>query len=40
MLGEVMKKQSDFKSAFYISLAVFTVAAIIVGNIIVSTVRF
>ena len=35
-----MKKQSDFKSAFYISLAIFTVAAIIAGTIIVNTVRF
>lgn len=35
-----MKKQSDFKSAFYISLAVFTLGAIVAGSIIVSTVRF
>ena len=35
-----MKKHSDFKSAFYISLAIFSVAAIIAGAIIVSTVRF
>jgi len=36
-----MKKQkSDFKSAFYLSLIIFSVAAVIVGVIVVETVRF
>ena len=35
-----MKKRSDFKNAFYLSLAVFSLLAVIVGVIVVEVVRF
>lgn len=35
-----MKKKNDFKSAFYLSLVIFSVLAFIVGIIVVEVVRF